>query len=173
MLLTPIRLILLLTLFLGFFAAYTAVPEAFAQSKKSQIQKTVYDKQPTITEKELLQFFQLLPKFRAWAHQNHEEAHPSLTNGRPDFFYSNKAAAWIKENEWDPRRFFCVMGKMAAALVIIEEGNDFKGTRPKDMPTVSKLEKELAHRHLAQLLKAGGMPAPTVAVDAPRLPAKH
>ena len=52
------------------------------------------------------------------------------------------------------------MGRMAAALVIVEEGNDIPGTRPADMPTVSKSELELARRHLGVLLKIGGQPPP-------------
>ncbi|MBQ7618130.1 MAG: serine/threonine protein phosphatase [Desulfovibrio sp.] len=131
---------------------------------------TVYDQQAPITEKELLNFLELLPKFRSWSHQNHEEAHPKLTKGQPDFLYSEQAATWIKNKGWDVRRFFCVMGKMAAALVIVEEGNDLKGTRPADMPKVSEAEINLAQRHLAKLLEIGEGQAPKVEVGTPTLP---
>ena len=148
---------------------------AFCASRKEATAKdlTVYDNQTQVTEKELMRFLEVLPEFRSWARGQHEEAHPLLTAGRPDFFYSDNAALWIKNKGWDPKRFFCIMGRMAAALVIAEEGHDLKGTRPADMPAVSDAETELAHRHLGQLLKAGGATAPAVEVGAPVLPSKH
>ena len=45
-----------------------------------------------------------------------------------------------------------VTGKMAAALVIVEDGNDLQA-RPKDMPVVDKSEVVLARKHLGSLLK--------------------
>ena len=60
---------------------------------------------------------------------------------------------------WQPARFFCVMGRLAAALVIVEEGNDM-GSRPADMPSVTNEELELARRHLGTLLMAGGAVPP-------------
>ena len=74
-----------------------------------------------------------------------------------------RAAEWVRGQGWEPVRFFCVMGRMAAALVIVEEGNDMSGTRPRDMPGVTEDELALARRHLGSMLKAGG--------DAP--PIKH
>ncbi|MBR3663110.1 MAG: serine/threonine protein phosphatase [Desulfovibrio sp.] len=163
-------LLLLLTLSL----TIPALDAAFAAGRKETASKTltVYDNQGPVSEKELLRFLEVLPEFRNWARKEHEEAHPLLTAGRPDFFYSDNAALWIKKRGWDPRRFFCIMGRMAAALVIAEEGNDLKGIRPPDMPKVSDAETELAHRHLGQLLKIGGAAAPSVEVGAPVLPAK-
>ena len=73
--------------------------------------------------------------------------------GKADFLYSDKAAQWVKEKGWDARRFFCVMGRMAAALVMVEEGGNSMA-RPKDMPEVSKAELELARKHLGSILKA-------------------
>ena len=116
----------------------------------------VYDKQPPVTDKELLDFLELLPQFRTWAKGNNEEAHPILRNGKADFLYSPAAAAWVQEHKWNPVRFFCVMGRMAAALSIVEEGNDMTGARSKDMPAVSEGELALARRHLGTMLKAGG-----------------
>lgn len=116
----------------------------------------VYDKQPPVTDKELLDFLDLLPQFRSWAKSNNEEAHPILRNGKADFLYSPSAAAWVQEHKWNPVRFFCVMGRMAAALSIVEEGNDMTGARSKDMPAVSEGELALARRHLGTMLKAGG-----------------
>ena len=116
----------------------------------------VYEKQPPVTDKELLDFLELLPQFRAWAKSNNEEAHPILRNGKADFLYSPNAAAWVQEHKWNPVRFFCVMGRMAAALSIVEEGNDMSGARSKDMPEVSEGELALARRHLGTMLKAGG-----------------
>ena len=52
------------------------------------------------------------------------------------------------------------MGKMAAAMVIVEEGNDMQGMRPQDMPPVTPSELDLARRHMGELLKAGGPPQP-------------
>ncbi len=148
------------------------VPSTQAAPKKQEYLLTVYDRQGPVTEKELVRFLELLPKFREWASSRHEEAHPFLTNGKPDFKYSAEATTWIQKKGWDARRFFCVMGRMAAAVVVIEEGNDFKGTRPADMPAVSQKEIELARTHLAELLQAGGATAPKVSVDAPSLPKK-
>ena len=113
----------------------------------------VYEKQPPVTDKELLDFLDLLPQFRSWAKSNNEEAHPILRNGKADFLYSPSAAAWVQEHKWNPVRFFCVMGRMAAALAIVEEGNDMTGVRSKDMPEVTESELALARRHLGTMLK--------------------
>lgn len=94
--------------------------------------------------KELIGFLEILPRFRAWAKENKEEAHPVLRNGKADFLYSPQAAAWVESQGWNPLRFFSVMGRMAAALVIVEEGNDMSGTRPRDMPGVTEEELALA-----------------------------
>ena len=115
----------------------------------------VYAGQPAVTEKELLAFAEVLPRFRAWARDGHEEAHPVVRAGKADFLYSPQAAEWVTAQGWQPARFFCVMGRLAAALVIVEEGNDM-GTRPADMPSVSPEELALARRHLGTLLTAGG-----------------
>ncbi|MBO4369427.1 MAG: serine/threonine protein phosphatase [Desulfovibrio sp.] len=159
----------LLLLLLSFFLCGLETASFAAQSKRPA-QETVYDNQAQTTEKELLAFLQILPNFRSWARSHHEEAHPSLTNGKPDFLYSQNAANWIKAQGWEPRRFFCVMGRMAAALVVVAEGNDLKGTRPADMPAVSDTETELAHRHLGRMLEAGGAVAPKVDITKPTLP---
>lgn len=129
-------------------------PAAAATSTSSNV--NVYDKQPPVTDKELLDFLELLPQFRAWAKSSNEEAHPILRNGKADFLYSPNAAAWVQAHKWNPVRFFCVMGRMAAALSIVEEGNDMTGARSKDMPEVSDGELALARRHLGTMLKAGG-----------------
>ena len=122
---------------------------------RQQAAVTVYDKQKPVTEKEVLAFVELLPRFRQWARDNKEEAHPVRRKGKPDFLYSPEASAWVKKVGWDPRRFFCVMGRMAAAVTIVAEGNDMP-TRPGDMPSVSNSELELARVHMGSLLKAGG-----------------
>lgn len=103
----------------------------------------------------MIGFLEILPRFRAWAKENKEEAHPVLRNGKADFLYSPQAAAWVESQGWNPLRFFSVMGRMAAALVIVEEGNDMSGTRPRDMPGVTEEELALARRHLGIMLKAG------------------
>ena len=156
---------LLLALPLVAFApGITEAAQAPAAKKKaeqpaaapSSSNASVYDKQPPVTDKELLDFLELLPQFRTWAKGNNEEAHPILRNGKADFLYSPSAAAWVQAHNWNPVRFFCVMGRMAAALSIVEEGNDMTGARSKDMPAVSEGELALARRHLGTMLKAGG-----------------
>ena len=117
--------------------------------------KSVYEDQPPVTDKELVAFMEILPHFRAWAASSKEEAHPSVSRGKADFVYSPKAAEWVKLRGWDPVRFFCVMGRAAAALSLVEEGSDVSGKRPPDMPSVTQQELELVRRHLGSLLKAG------------------
>jgi hypothetical protein len=57
-------------------------------------------------------------------------------------------------------RFFCVMGRTAAAMAMVSEGEDFK-SRPSDMPAVSEKECGLVRRHLGELLRAAsGADAP-------------
>lgn len=150
----------LLALPLAAFAPDVAEAAQSSAAKKKTEQPAhivnVYEKQPPVTDKELLDFLDLLPQFRAWAKVNNEEAHPILRNGKADFLYSPSAAAWVQEHKWNPVRFFCVMGRMAAALSIVEEGNDMTGSRSKDMPEVSDSELALARRHLGTMLKAGG-----------------
>lgn len=131
------------------------------RNQGGSIAGTVYDNQPPITEKELTEFVKVLPFFREWTRRNGEEAHPVLTqDGRPDFTYSPHAAMWVNDHDFEARRFFCIMGRMAAGVVIVEEGNDFKGTRPPDMPAVSEQELGLVRKHLGELLSAGGPPPP-------------
>lgn len=136
---------------------------AAGQEKKSARQAaTVYDRQPPVTEKELLSFLDVLPHFRAWAKAGNEEAHPVLRNGKADFMYSPKAAAWVQEQGWNPVRFFCVMGRMAAALAIVEEGNDMTGVRSSDMPEVTEGELALVRRHLGTMLKVSNDAPPII-----------
>lgn len=122
------------------------------QTAEAAAVTTVYDGQARVEEKELLRFLDVLPQFRQWARANRIEAHPVLRKGKADFLYPEEAARWVEAQGWDARRFFCVMGRMAAALVIVEEGNDMQ-VRPKDMPVVDKAEIELARTHLGSLLK--------------------
>lgn len=132
-----------------------------AKPRAQKFAGTVYDGQPPVTEKELRAFVGLLPRFRSWTREHGEEAHPVVNKeGKPDFLYSDDAARWVEGRNFDARRFFCIMGRMAAAMVIVEEGNDFKGTRPRDMPSVSSGELELARKHLGALLTAGGPAQP-------------
>lgn len=136
----------------------SGAPKAKKATKPAQAAPkgaTVYDRQPSVTEAELAEFIALLPRFRHWAKQNHEEAHPVVNPaGQPDFAYSAKSADWLKAQGFAPVRFFCIMGRMAAGVVIIEEGNDMQGMRPRDMPMVDQQEVALARRHLGELLTA-------------------
>lgn len=134
-----------------------ARPRQAGKARKSAAAATnVYAGQPAVTEKEVLAFAEILPRFRAWAREGHEEAHPVVRGGKADFLYSPRAAEWVTGQGWQPARFFCVMGRLAAALVIVEEGNDMRGTRPADMPSVTPEELTLVRRHLGILLTAGG-----------------
>lgn len=118
---------------------------------------TVYDRQKPVGEGELADFIVLLPEFRSWAARKNEEAHPIVNErGQPDFLYSSNAAQWVANHGFTPARFFCIMGKMAASLVIIEEGNE--RSKPRDMPSVDPAEVALARRHLGELLTAGSVP---------------
>lgn len=118
--------------------------------------QTVYDNQSVITEKELDSFIRLLPQFRNWTRENAEEAYPVLSKtGKPDFQYSAKSSSWVKAHGFSVTRFFNIMGKTAAAMVILEEGNDYHGTRPKDMPSVTPRELELVKKHFSELQNAG------------------
>lgn len=137
----------------------TAPPPA-ARQRSASARNSVYAGQPPITEKELLAFVDILPQFRNWARAQREEAHPVLRGGEADFLFSQRAGEWVSEHGWDAPRFFCVMGKMAAALVIVEEGNDMKGTRPADMPDVAPQELSLARKHLGELLRVSFQAAP-------------
>ncbi len=136
--------------------------QSLRELSDSSVKKlTVYANQPPVTEKELAPFMELLPRFRIWASKNGEEAHPIVSdNGEPDFLYSANAAQWVSSQNFEPSRFFCIMGRLAAGLVIVEEGNDYKGTRPADMPAVDPQEIALVRRHLGELLSAGGPPKP-------------
>ena len=131
-------------------------PAEKGKSSQKDVYLTVYDNQPAITEKELNHFIKLLPLFRSWTRENAEEAHPILSkSGKPDFQYSAKSSIWVKEHGFNVKRFFNIMGKTAAAMVILEEGNDYHGTRPVDMPSVSARELELVKTHFSELQNAG------------------
>jgi hypothetical protein len=113
-----------------------------------------YD-QPPMTETELRQFIVDLPVFRTWVHTNGELTHPGLDDeGRPGFVYSPKAAARVEALGWKPERFFCLMGRIAAAMAILELGEPGLD-RPVDMPYVSAAEARLVRRHFDALVRAG------------------
>ncbi|GHU91669.1 hypothetical protein AGMMS49925_07330 [Deltaproteobacteria bacterium] len=146
----------------AFFAAFApaegahVAQQAGATPKKavSATVATVYDKQPLVTDAELARFLEILPQFRRWTSENRENAGPVAHKGRADFLYSARAADWVSTKGWKPERFFCVMGRMAAALVIVEEGNDMSGEHPPDMPKVATEELNLTRRHLEAILRA-------------------
>ncbi len=114
--------------------------------------KNVYESQTPITDQELVKFIQILPQFRAWATSNKEQAQPQVVKGKADFTYSGAARQWVQARSWDARRFFNVMGKAAAALYILSEGQ--QATRPRDMPSVSQAELDIVQKHLTKLLEA-------------------
>lgn len=149
---------LLFLYFLSFAILSPALVEAAKHRKATETVVNVYEKQPVVTDKELLAFLELLPQFRAWAREKGEHARPVSRNGKADFAFSKNAAGWVTAKGWNPTRFFCVMGRIAAALAIVEEGNTMRHSRPGDMPEVSEQELELARRHLGSLLKVSAPP---------------
>ncbi len=141
--------------FIGSFSVFFATGASHAAAQ------SVYDNQGPIAETELLSFIKLLPQFRAWAVSSKEVAHPSYVDGKAGFTYSEATAKWIETRGFEPKRFFTVMGRSAAALFMISEGAATQDKRPKDMPSVTESEINLVQKHLKQLLEAGS--------DAPRL----
>ena len=121
--------------------------------------------QGAYTEKELVSFIESMPHFLAWSRTNKAKAHPVVNAaGKPDFSYTPEAAAKVQALGWEPRRFFCLLGRTAAALYLVEEGSDLMNALPPDMPTVTDTEIALVRKHLASLLRAGtGGPAPSLA----------
>lgn len=118
----------------------------------------LYD-QPPFTPAELDKLIDDLPRFRAWVKANGEKVHPVLaTSGKPSFLYSPKTAAQVEQLGWEPGRFFCVMGRAAAALAIIEQGADLTSSPPADMPRVSPAEMDAVRHNLTGLLQASSRP---------------
>ena len=120
--------------------------------------------QGAYTEKELVSFIESMPHFLAWARAGKIKVHPVVNaSGKPDFAYTPEAAAKAQDLGWEPRRFFCLLGRTAAALYLVEEGTDLMNALPPDMPTVTDAEMALVRKHLASLLRAGtGGPAPAL-----------
>ncbi len=116
---------------------------------------SVYENQEIMKDEELASFIKLLPQFRAWAVSAQEEASPTIVDGKADFVYSEKAAAWVRQRGWDPRRFFSVMGKAAAGIYLLAEGSGVESKKSKDMPAITEEELNLVSRYLSDLLNAG------------------
>ncbi len=131
--------------FAGLFLLLSALP-AFAETLYSQ---------PPFSEKELNQFIADLPRFRAWMREHGQTSHPILNEkGEPDFLYSGEAAGYLNTSGWNPERFFCIMGRAAAGVAIIQQGDAISKTPPVEMPNVSNDELDLVRRSLPALLKA-------------------
>lgn len=113
----------------------------------------LYD-QPPFSSEELDRLIAVLPNFRNWVREHHETAHPIVKNGIPGFEYSPAAAEYLKRAGWDPERFFCVMGRSAAALALLEQGKELSDTPPPDMPKVHPSEMEHVRGALTSLLNA-------------------
>ena len=124
---------------------------------------SVYAQEP-YTEKELVRFIESMPHFLAWAQASKAKLHPATNAaGKPDFIYTPEAAAKTQELGWEPKRFFCLLGRTAAALYLVAEGADRSDALPPDMPTVTAAEMALVRKHLASLLRVGaGGPAPSL-----------
>ena len=148
----------------GTRASKTAPDAAASKTQAAASTMDVYGQAP-YTEKELIRFIESLPHFLAWARAHKIKAYPVVnTAGKPDFAYTPEAATKAQELHWEARRFFCLFGRTAAALYIVEEGTDLMNALPPDMPTVTDAEILLVRKHLASLLRAGaGGPAPALA----------
>lgn len=171
----PVSRLFLYVTFVGFFSAvvFSACVDSSeaagsaghggraraSQAQPAQARPNVYQGQGDITEEELMRFLAVLPEFRTWSHASGETAHPVFAKGKADFLYSDNAAAWIHARGWNPVRFFCVMGRAAAGMTIVSEGNNLK-THPDDMPAVSEKECDLIRLHLGELLMAGSNNVP-------------
>ena len=120
--------------------------------------------QEAYTERELVSFIASLPHFLGWARTGKAKVHPVVNAaGKPDFVYTQEAAAKAQELGWEPRRFFCLLGRTAAALYLVEEGTDLMTALPHDMPAVTETELALVRKHLTSLLRAGaGGPPPSL-----------
>ena len=136
----------------------------FARQKAAAQAPDVYA-QDAYTEKELVCFMESMPHFLAWVRTSKARVHPVVNAaGKPDFTYTPEAAAKTRELGWEPGRFFCLLGRTAAALYLVGEGTDFMQALPPDMPTVTEAEMALVRKHLASLLRAGaGGHAPSLA----------
>ena len=142
----------------GFLVLACALPGAAPAA-------TVYEGQADFTEQELMRFLADLPRFRSWHRSSGQSVHPKVTDGAPDFEYTPEAADWARSHGWEPVRFFCVMGRAAAAMAgAVEE----KPIKAADMPSVSPAEIEAVNRHMVELLRVGG----DGYVAAPRVPAQ-
>lgn len=133
-----------------------------------------YD-QPPFTEKELNDVIARFPAFRTWTISQNEKVHPEVDNsGRPSFTYSPRVADYLKEQGTTAERFLCILGRAAAALAIIEEGDAVSGAnRPTDMPPVTANELEFVRRNLPELLRAtSDMPVPSPGATPVPPPAK-
>lgn len=118
--------------------------------------------QPPLSKKELNQFIADPPCFRAWIKTNKEKAHLIVNRtGEPDFLYSKNTVGYIEAAGWKPERFFCIMGRAATAVAIIQQGNAITKEPPIEMPNVSDDELDVVRRNLPGLLKAIS-PAPTL-----------
>jgi hypothetical protein len=114
--------------------------------------------QPPFTEKELTDFVDALPAFLRRARADKMTAHPVVNAaGRADFLYGPEAAAEAQRLGWKPARFFCLMGRTAAALYLVEENTDLPDKLPDDMPSITRDETALVRKHLTSLLRAGAI----------------
>ncbi|MDR0466575.1 MAG: serine/threonine protein phosphatase [Deltaproteobacteria bacterium] len=141
----------------------SARKSAAVAANRTDAPQNIYAQAP-YTEKELVRFIESMPLFLAWARTGQSQAHPATSAaGKPDFVYTPEAAAKAKELGWEPRRFFCLLGRTAAALYLVGEGTDTMFTMPPDMPTVTETEMALVRKHLASMLRAGaGGPPPEI-----------
>ena len=142
----------------------TAVRKQTAAGTQTPVSAQDVYAQEAYTEKELLSFIESLPHFLGWGRTGKVKVYPVVNAaGMPDFAYTPEAAAKAQELGWEPRRFFCLLGRTAAALYLVEEGTDLVTALPPDMPAVTETEMALVRKHLTSILRAGaGGPPPSL-----------
>ncbi|WP_300848181.1 hypothetical protein [uncultured Bilophila sp.] len=122
-------------------ACATAVPAA-----------SLYD-QPPFNEKELQRFIADFPDFRAWCKAQRIQPRPLVdASGKADLAYTPETGAYLEGEGWEPERFLCLFGRVAAGVAMIRNERNDTDPKPLDMPGVSDDELDLVRRHLPELL---------------------
>ena len=124
----------------------------FVLCSLSAFAASLYD-QPPFSETELHQFAVDFPPFRAWCAAHGEQPEAVVNEkGEPGIVYSPQAAAYLRAAGWRPERFFCVFGRVAAAVAVVGQEGRITEPMPLEMPGVSGDEIDLVRRNLQELL---------------------
>lgn len=113
---------------------------------------SLYD-QPPFSEKELQRFIADFPGFRAWCKAQRIQPRPLVdASGKADLAYTPETGTYLKNGGWEPERFLCLFGRVAAGVAMIQNERSDADPKPLDMPGVSNDELDLVRRHLPELL---------------------